>query len=165
MEASKGDAIEIDELCVRKKGSLWLWIARSRRTGQVLAALLGDRSWAMLERLWSRVPLSYRRKLVYTDTATGGGLSGYGAYEAFFSARHDTAGVSAQHRISDKRDGRTSRVEGLNTLWRSRVSGLARRSCGVCVTRRQDVWERFQRVCAWHNRRCRLKMQSTTSDA
>jgi IS1 family transposase len=157
MEAPKGDAIEIDELCVRKKGSLWLWIARSRRTGQVLAAVLGDRSWAMLERLWNLVPLSYRRKLVYTDTATAGGLSGYGAYEAFFSAW--------QHRITDKRDGRTSRVEGLNTLWRSRVSGLARRSCGVCVTRRQDVWERFQRVCAWHNRRCRIKAQATTSDA
>jgi hypothetical protein len=72
MEAPKGDAIEIDELCVRKKGSLWLWIARSRKTGQVLAAVLGDRSWAMLERLWSRVPLSYRRKLVYTDTGTEG---------------------------------------------------------------------------------------------
>ena len=149
MEAPKGDAIEIDELCVRKKGSLWLWIARSRRTGQVLAAVLGDRSGAMLERLWGRVPLSYRRKLVYTD--------GYGVYATFFSGW--------QHRITDKQDGRTSQVEGLNTLWRSRVSGLARRSCGVCAARRQDVWERFQRVCAWHNRRCRIKAQATTSDA
>ncbi len=52
LEACKGDAIEIDELCIRKKGSLWLWMARSRKTGQILAAIMGNRSRLMLERLW-----------------------------------------------------------------------------------------------------------------
>ena len=125
LEACKGDAIEIDELCIRKKGSLWLWRARSRKTGQILAAIMGNRSRLMLERLWHKVPLSYRRKLVYTD--------GYELYACFFPAW--------QHRISDKRDGRTSRIEGTNTLFRARVSCLVRRSWGVCAKRVLDVWQ------------------------
>lgn len=42
-------------------------MARSRRTGQTLAASMGNRSRTMLERLWQKVPLPYRRKLIYTD--------------------------------------------------------------------------------------------------
>ena len=66
LETVKGDALEIDELCVRKSPSLWLWIVRSRKTGQVVASLLGPRSVASLAVLWNRVPAAYRRKLVYT---------------------------------------------------------------------------------------------------
>lgn len=142
LAASKGDALEIDELCVRKSPSLWLWIVRSRKTGQVVASVLGQRSVATLAVLWSRVPAPYRRKLVYTD--------GWKVYKAFFAPW--------QHRPTNKGSdgliGRTSRVEGLNTLWRARVSGIVRRSCGVCPTRAQDVWERFGCVREWHNRRC-----------
>ena len=138
MDARKGDALEIDELCIRKKGSLWLWMVRSRKNGQILAAVMGNRSGLMLERLWHKVPLSYRRKLVYTD--------GYEVYACFFPAW--------QHRISDKRDGRTSRIEGTNTLFRARVSGLVRRSCGVCSARVLDVWQRFLLVKHEHNRKC-----------
>ncbi len=93
LEARNGDALEIDELCIRKKGSLWLlrpppvamWMVRSRKNGQILAAVMGNRSRLMLERLWHKVPLSYRGKLIYTD--------GYEVYASFFPAW--------QHRISD----------------------------------------------------------------
>ncbi len=143
MDARKGDALEIDELCIRQKGSLWLWMVRSRKNGQILAAVMGNRSGAMLERLWHRVPLSYRRKLVYTD--------GYEVYALFFPAW--------QHRVSDKRDGRTSRIEGANTLFRARVSGLVRRSCGVCAKRVLDVWQRFLLVKHEHNRKCQQQQE------
>ncbi len=141
-----GDAIEIieiDELSVRKLGgkrgkSLWLWIARSRKSGQVLAWTWGNRGAACLRRLWQKVPQSYKRKLVYTD--------GYVVYAQFF--------WPWQHRVTNKTDGRTSRVEALNTLWRARASGLVRRSCGVCKARQQDIAERFNRVVAWHKMRC-----------
>ena len=146
MPALLGDALEIDELCVRKRGkSLWLWVARSRKSGQVLAWTWGNRGAACLHQLWQQVPLSYRRKLVYTD--------GYVVYKNFFAAW--------QHRVTDKTDGRTSRIEALNTLWRARVSGLVRRTCGVCKARQQDIQERFARVVAMHNKRC-LKQLKTT---
>jgi hypothetical protein len=91
-----------------------------------------------------KVPLSYRRKLVYTD--------GYEVYASFFPVW--------QHRISDKRDGRTSRIEGANTLFRARVSGLVRRSCGVCRARVLDVWQRFLLVKHQHNCKCQQRQQS-----
>jgi IS1 family transposase len=141
LDARKGDALEIDELRIRKKGSLWLWMVRSRENGQILAAVMGNRT--MLERLWHKVPLSYRRKLVYTDS--------YEVYAAFFPIW--------QHRVSDKRDGRTSRIEGANTLFRARVSGLVRRSCGVCAKRVLDVWQRFLLVKHEHNRKCQQQQE------
>ena len=68
----------MDELCISKKRNLWLWTAVSRYTGQLLAFVLGDRTWDNLARLWQKVPAAWQRRLVYTD--------GYGAYAAFFSA-------------------------------------------------------------------------------
>lgn len=118
-------------------------MARSRRPGQIVAAVMGNRSRAMLERLWHKVPLSYRCKLVYTD--------GYEVYARFFAAW--------QHRISNKRDGRTSRIEGANTLFRARVSGLVRRSCGVCAKRVNDIWQRFLLVKHEHNCKCQQRQK------
>ncbi len=60
-----------------KKRNLWLWTAVSRYSGQILAFVIGDRTWDNVARLWQRIPLSWQRRLVYTD--------GYGAYAAFFS--------------------------------------------------------------------------------
>jgi IS1 family transposase len=122
-------------------------MARSRRTGQIIAAVIGDRSRAMLEELWEMVPASYRRKLVYTDD--------YAVYRSFFAPW--------QHRITDKTDGRTGYplaggMEGINTLFRARVSGLVRKCCGVCAwinQRVDDVWQRFLIVCHEHNQRCK----------
>jgi hypothetical protein len=53
-----------------------------------------------------RVPRSWQRRLVYSNR--------YGVYSAFFSSRHNTAGVPAQHRPWEKFDGDTSTVEGVN---------------------------------------------------
>ncbi len=92
MDARKGDALEIDELCIRQKGSLWLWMVRSRKNGQILAAVMGNRSGAMLERLWHKVPHSYRRKLVYTD--------GYEVYALFFPAQMTTSSSSTESATS-----------------------------------------------------------------
>jgi IS1 family transposase len=117
-------------------------MARSRKTGQIIAAVIGDRSRAMLEALWEMVPASYRKKLVYTDE--------YAVYRSFLAPW--------QHRITDKTDGRTSRMEGINTLFRARVSGLVRKCCGVCAwiaERVDDVWQRFLIVCHEHNQRCK----------
>ena len=65
----------MDEICVRFSPSLWLWLhtcvqvlSVSRTLGVVLAFALGDRSDAMLERLWNEeMPYAWRLLPVCTD--------------------------------------------------------------------------------------------------
>jgi hypothetical protein len=37
-----------------------------------------------------------------------------------------------QHRITDKTDGRISRIKGMNTLFCAHMSGIVRKCGGVC---------------------------------
>ena len=117
MPAPPGDVIEIDEVCVRFSPGLWLWIAVSRLTGQVLGFALGDRGDETLARCWAQVPPDYRGRPVRSDH--------WGAYARLLPAE--------QHRACDKGSGETSHAEAWNTKWRQRQSGLVRRSCGVSV--------------------------------
>lgn len=138
MPAPEGDAIEIDEVCIRVTPSLWLWTAVSRLVGQVLGCVIGDRSDAMLAIVWADVGGTYRDKPVFTD--------GLGAYGRFFDVD--------QHTVCDKGSGLTSKVESLNTKWRQRQSGLVRRSCGVHPRIEDDLVERFFILVERHNEEC-----------
>lgn len=104
MEPPEGDVLEIDEICVRKWGNLWLWVILSRQTRQVLGFALGDRSQATLEWAWEDVPLSYCPLPIKTD--------GWQVYQSFFE------GIG--HEVCDKGSGKTSLAEALNTKWRRR---------------------------------------------
>jgi insertion element IS1 protein InsB len=106
----------MDELCISKRRNLWLWTAVSRYTGQILAFVIGDRTWGNVARLWSRLPKPWQRRLVYTD--------GYGAYAWFFSVW--------QHRLCEKFDGGTCTVEGVNQSLRHRCGALVRRTSARC---------------------------------
>ena len=131
----------MDELCVRLTPSLWLWIAASRKVGQVLGFALGRRDRDTLGLCWSDVPADYKDKPVVTD--------GYAAYKSFFAPN--------QHRAIDKGNGEigeTSLVESLNTKWRQRQSGLVRRSCGVSRRIETDLVERFFLLVEQHNLGC-----------
>lgn len=108
------DAVEMDELCVSHKRNLWLWTAVSRATGQILAYVVGDRSYSHVDRLLAALPEPWRRRRIYTD--------GYGAYEDRIAR--------SRHRVCDKGEGLTSRVEGVNTSLRHRCALLVRRHCG-----------------------------------
>ncbi len=125
----------MDELCVRKSPSLWLWVAASRQTHQVLGFAFGQRDLDTLALCWSDVPLDYQDKPVLTD--------GLETYRCFFSEK--------QHRACEKGSGETSIIESLNTLWRQRQSGLARRSCGVSRRIETDLVERFFVLVEQHN--------------
>ena len=128
----------MDELCVRRSPSLWLWVAASRQVGQVLGFAFGQRDRDTLALCWSDVPQDYRHKPVVTD--------GYQSYTSFF--------LPEQHRAIDKDSGQigeTSIVESRNTKWRQRQSGLARRSCGVSRRTENDLVERFFLLVEQHN--------------
>ena len=146
--------IEMDELCVRLTPSLWLWVAASRRVRQVLGFAFGQRDRDTLELCWSDVPDEYQDKPVVTD--------GYPTYASFFGPE--------QHRAIDKGDdqiGETSLVESLNTKWRQRQSGLARRSCsetrvrvgGVSRRIENDLVERFFLLVEQHNIVCQRRWE------
>ena len=137
----------MDELLIRfqrRRQYRYLWLAISRRTRQVIGFWIGDRSFQSLWNFWFSLPASYRRKLVYTDF--------YEAYATLFRPW--------QHRPCDKGCGGTSLVEGLNNKWRSRVSGLVRRT--VCVRYEEDLKQRLWIVIQKHNRLCKRIFEKET---
>lgn len=122
----------------------------SRLTKQVVGFSLGDRTDGLREALWNVVPEDYRDKPVSTD--------GWEVYAHFFAPE--------QHHPCEKGSGLTSIVEGLNTKWRQRQSGLVRRSCGVHLRILDDVFERWLLLLDSHNLQCERqwrKLQEDTS--
>jgi insertion element IS1 protein InsB len=65
-----GDVLEYDEawsFVLKKANKRWLWTVMCRRTRQILAFAIGDRSQATCRLLWSKVPFSYRNCTSYSD--------------------------------------------------------------------------------------------------
>ncbi len=66
----RGDILELDELWAfvyHKDNERWLWTALCRRTRQIVAFIIGDRSADTCRRLWNAIPPAYRRCRSYTD--------------------------------------------------------------------------------------------------
>ena len=64
-DATDEDAtvLELDELwsfVMKKANQAWVWIALCRKTRQVVAYTLGDRSQFTCRRLWEAIPAAYR---------------------------------------------------------------------------------------------------------
>jgi IS1 family transposase len=62
--------MEIDELWsfVDNKGNkIWIWIALCRKTRQIVARDVGDRSEKTCRELWNNVPKEYRKGQCFTD--------------------------------------------------------------------------------------------------
>jgi len=107
--------LELDELWsfVEKKTKVvWVWIAQSRRTGQVVAYALGDRSAATGAQLGAAIPQSYRRGRCYTDS-----------WEAY------TGGIPAAHHAAmPKKSGATAHIERWNNTLRQRLARFVRKT-------------------------------------
>lgn len=70
LPAQADDVLELDELVSfvsEKWFKRWLWTAQCRRTRQIVAYAIGDRSETTARRLWQAVPEAYRTCPVYTD--------------------------------------------------------------------------------------------------
>jgi insertion element IS1 protein InsB len=68
--AQAEDVLEMDELVSfvsEKFFKRWLWTALCRRTGQIVAYAIGDRSSDTCHLLWQTVPVGYRHCSVHTD--------------------------------------------------------------------------------------------------
>ncbi|MGX9726611.1 MAG: IS1 family transposase [Candidatus Electronema sp. VV] len=63
LPAQNDDVLELDEMwsfVLKKVNRCWLWTAICRRTRQVVAFVLGDRSESACRLLWERIPMAYR---------------------------------------------------------------------------------------------------------
>jgi insertion element IS1 protein InsB len=64
------DVLEMDELVSfvsEKWFKRWLWTAQCRRTRQIVAYAIGDRSETTARKLWQAIPEAYRTGSVFTD--------------------------------------------------------------------------------------------------
>lgn len=70
LPAEPGDVLEYDEVwsfVLKKINKRWLWTVMCRRTRQIIAFVIGDRSEKTCRRLWNKVPRDYRSCMSYSD--------------------------------------------------------------------------------------------------
>ena len=109
------DVLELDELWsfVQKKSQKrWIWFAVCRRTRQIVAWVIGDRSEATCRKLWRRIPSAYRHCHTFSDF--------WEAYQQVFPAE--------THQAVGKESGQTSHVERWNNILRQRLARFVRRT-------------------------------------
>ncbi len=107
--------LELDELwsfVVKKTNKAWIWIARCRKTRQVVAYAVGDRSEKTCQKLWEAIPEAYRVGHCYTDF--------WSAYQAVLPEE--------QHTAVGKETGETAHVERWNNTLRQRLGRFVRKT-------------------------------------
>lgn len=70
LPAQADDVLELDEVwsfVYRRKNKRWTWTALCRRTKQIVAFVIGDRSAKICRRLWNKIPESYKRCQSFSD--------------------------------------------------------------------------------------------------
>lgn len=107
--------LELDELwsfVLKKAHKRWIWIALCRRTRQVVAYVMGDRSEATCRQLWERIPAAYRSGHCYSDF--------WEAYQLVIPEE--------QHTAVGKESGETAHVERWNNTLRQRLARFVRKT-------------------------------------
>ena len=108
--------LEADELwsfVAKRENKRWIWLILERRSRQIIAFHIGDRSRNSALALWAKVPLPIKAQaLVLTDC--------WDAYALAIPAN--------QHVACQKQSGQVSLIERFNCTLRQRVSRLVRKS-------------------------------------
>ena len=137
LPAQKGDVLELDELWsfVGSKawGICWVWLALCRRTRQVVAFSLGDRSEEGARHLREQIPKAYRRRATRSDQ--------WQPYALAFGRR--------THRLCKKKQGQTNHAESFWGALRQRASRLVRRARSF--SKRFDHHELWLRLFFTHH--------------
>jgi IS1 family transposase/transposase-like protein len=107
MPAQEDDILKLDELwsfVAQKANQKWLWIALCRRTRQVIAYFIGDRTEESCNELWKLISESYKDCYNFSDFRR--------AYKKVFPKE--------LHASVGKETGQTSHVERWNNTLRQR---------------------------------------------
>src|SRR2546421_11728180 len=115
LPAAPDDVLELDEIWsfVRKKEDpRWVWTALYRRTRQIVAFAIGDRSKATYLRLWKSIPEEYKHCHTFSDF--------WAASKQVFPAE--------THGCVGKETGETAHRERWNNTLRQRVGRYVRQT-------------------------------------
>jgi len=113
--AGSDDVLELDELwsyVFKKANKQWVWLALCRRTRQIVAYFIGDRSEKSCRQLWQRIPESYKLCPSYSDF--------WDAYQKVFSTQ--------THQSVGKESGQTNHIERWNNTLRQRLARFVRKT-------------------------------------
>ena len=119
--AMPDDVLELDELWSfvgQRQQKRWLWIALCRRTRQVVAFVIGDRSAKTCRKLWRRIPAEYRHCRTFSD----------------FWHTYQQVIDSGKHCSVGKESGETAHVERWNNTLRQRISRYIRKTLSFSKT-------------------------------
>jgi len=70
LPAEPEDVLEADEMwsfVYERWNKRWVWTVMCRRTRQIVAFVIGDRSEAACRKLWEQIPATYRVCQSYSD--------------------------------------------------------------------------------------------------
>jgi insertion element IS1 protein InsB len=113
--AQLDDVLELDELwsfVLKQANKRWVWVALCRRTRQIVAYFIGDRSEASCLQLWRCIPSSYKRCFSFSDF--------WDAYPLICAAdRHQAVG---------KDSGETNHIERWFNTLRQRLARFLRKT-------------------------------------
>jgi IS1 family transposase len=115
--------LELDEawsFVGEKNNKRWLWTALCRRTGQVVAFAIGDRSSDTCAKLWKKIPESYRECQSFSDF--------WDAYGEVFAEK--------THQQVDKKSGATSHMERFYCTLRQRLARYVRKTLSFSKSER-----------------------------
>jgi IS1 family transposase len=140
--------LEADEMwsfVQKKKNKRWIWLILERRTRQIIAVHIGDRSQDSADALWEKVPTEVKMQaLVLTDK-----------WEAYGVTIPDV-----QHTACNKQSGEVSLIERFNCTLRQRVSRLVRKSLSFS----KSEWfheEAIKYFISHYNLECRKRYFAT----
>jgi insertion element IS1 protein InsB len=115
MPVQAGDILELDEMwsfVEQKDNQQWLWVVLCRRTRQVIAYYIGDRTEQSCEELWKLIPEDYKGCYSFSDC--------WRAYQKVFPKK--------LHKSVGKETGQTSHIERWNNTLRQRVGRFVRKT-------------------------------------
>jgi len=115
LPAESADVLELDEawsFVLVKTAKYWLWTAICRRTRQIVAFVIGDRSAETCRRLWNKIPQAYRQCHTFSDF--------WDAYEKVFPKE--------THRSVGKETGETSHMERWYCTLRQKLARYVRKT-------------------------------------
>jgi IS1 family transposase len=113
--------LELDELwsfVLKRRNHVWIWIALCRKTRQVVARAVGDRSKETCRELWNNVPDEYRQGQCFADF--------WKAYQAIIPEEQLTQG--------GKETGETAHIERWNCTLRQRLGRFVRETFSFSKT-------------------------------
>jgi IS1 family transposase/transposase-like protein len=114
-EARLDDVLELDEVwsfVFKKDQQRWIWVALCRRTRQIVAYFIGDRTETSCLQLWRQIPAAYKRCHSFSDF--------WDAYQRVFATdRHQSVG---------KESGQTSHIERWFNTLRQRLARFVRKT-------------------------------------